>query len=180
MSPAPDPFDAPAKPAPSRRGMRRVADLLDDCLKPAAKKRGFATTDLFRNWAEIVGARYAGATQPERLSWPRRLDDGGEQGFEPATLIVRCEGARALLFQHEAPVILERINATFGFPAVARLKIVQKPIARPYVPRPPRLRPLSPAQEAHVAEITAEITDDGLRRALVDLGRAVLGAKKPA
>jgi hypothetical protein len=179
MSRAPDPSADRRSAAPARRGVRAVADLVDDCLKPAAKKRGFATTDLFRHWPEIVGRAYAEVTQPERLSWPRRLDDDGEAGFEPATLIVRCEGGRALLFQHEAPVILERINATFGFPAVARLKIVQKPIARPYVPRAPRLRPLSPAQEAHVAEITAEIADDGLRRALVDLGRAVLGTKKP-
>lgn len=179
MSRALDPSDPPSPAARSRRGVRRVADLVDDCLKPAAKKRGFATTDLFRNWSDIVGRAYADVTQPERLSWPRRLDDGGEQGFEPATLIVRCEGARALMLQHEAPVILERINATFGFPAVARLKIVQKPIARPVVPRPPRLRPLSAAQEAHVAEITAEIEDEGLKRALVDLGRAVLGSRKP-
>ena len=161
------------------RGALPVAELLDDALKPAAKKRGFASTDLFRNWAAIVGPAFASVTQPERLSWPRRLEDGGEDGFEPATLTVRCEGSRALLLQHEAPTVVERINATFGFPAVARLRIVQKPIHRPQVARPPRLRPLSAAQEAHVAEITAEIEDDGLRRALVDLGRAVLGAKKP-
>ena len=179
MSPAADPSDVPQRPAPGRRGPRAVADLLDECLKPAAKKRGFATTDLFRNWAAIVGARYADATRPERLSWPRRLEDGGEEGFEPATLIVRCEGARALLLQHEAPVILERINAVFGFPAVGRLKIVQKPIARPQTTRPPRLRPLTAAQEARVAEITAEIADEGLKRALVALGRAVLGSKTP-
>lgn len=167
-------------PKPRRkRGAEAVADLLVDVLKPAARKRGFATTDLFRNWSEIVGARYADVTQPERLSWPRRLEDGGEQGFEPATLIVRCEGSRALMFQHEAPLILERINAVFGFPAVARLRIVQKPIFRPVVARAPRLRPLSAAQEAHVAEITAEIEDEGLKAALVGLGRAVLGAKKP-
>lgn len=179
MSRALAPSDPPHPAARSRRGVRRVSDLVDDCLKPAAKKRGFATTDLFRNWAEIVGARYADTTRPERLSWPRRLEDGGEEGFEPATLIVRCEGARALMFQHEAPVILERINATFGFPAVARLKIVQKPIARPQIARAPRLRPLSAAQEAHVAALTAEIVDEGLKRALTELGRAVLGSRKP-
>jgi hypothetical protein len=164
----------------SRRGVRPVADLVDDALKPAAKKRGFASTDLFRNWPTIVGPTFAHVTQPERLSWPRRLEDGGEAGFEPATLTVRCEGSRALLLQHEVPIIVERINAIFGFPAVARIRIVQKPIHRPVVARPPRLAPLSAAQEAHVAEITAEIEDEGLKRALVDLGRAVLGAKRTA
>ncbi len=174
-----DPSDTERHRPRRRREARPVADLLDGALKPAAKKRGFASTDLFRNWAEIVGPVFATVTQPERLSWPRRLEDGGEDGFEPATLTVRCEGSRALLLQHEAPVVVERINAVFGFPAVARLRIVQKPIHRPQVGRAPRPRALSPAQEAHVAEITAEIEDEGLKRALVALGRAVLGSIKP-
>lgn len=179
MATPPEPSASTWK-ARRRRGAVAVSDLLIDALEPAAKKRGFATTDLFKNWREIVGRTYADVTQPERLSWPRRLDDDGEQGFEPATLIVRCEGSRALLFQHEAPVILERINAVFGFPAVGRIRIVQKPIYRPKVARPPRLTPLTAAQEARVAALTAEIEDDGLKQALVGLGRAVLGAKKPA
>lgn len=178
MSNAAAPSSSSRRPR-AKRGAASVADLLIDVLKPAARKRGFASTDLFKNWPEIVGRAYAEVTQPERLSWPRRLEDGGEEGFEPATLIVRCEGSRALLFQHEAPLILERINAMFGFPAVARIRIVQKPIYRPYVPRAPRLRPLSAAQEKHVAAITAEIDDPGLKEALVRLGRAVLGAVKP-
>lgn len=165
-------------PAPSskprrRRGPAPVADLVVDVLRPAAKKRGFAGTDLFTHWGEIVGAAYRDVTQPERLSWPRRLEDGGEEGFEPAVLTVRCEGARALLFQHDAPRLLERINAHFGFPAVARLKIVQKPIARPAVARPPRLRKLSAVEEAKVGALTAGIEDEGLRAALTRLGRAV-------
>ena len=179
MSTPHDPTDDVPSRSRRRRGARAVADLIGDALKPAAKKRGFASTDLFRNWAEIVGPVFADVTQPERLSWPRRLDDDGEQGFEPAVLTVRCEGSRALLLQHEAPTVVERINAVFGFPAVARLKIVQKPIHRPTIVRPPRLAALSAAQEAHVAEITAEIEDEGLKRALIDLGRAVLGSRKP-
>ena len=112
MSDAKRPSHSPSR---RRRGPAPVSDLLGDVLKPAAKKRGFATTDLFAHWGDIVGARHRDHSQPERLSWPRRLEDGGEDGFEPATLFVRVEGARALLFQHEIPQILERINAVFGF-----------------------------------------------------------------
>ena len=156
-----------------------MSDLLGDVLKPAAKKRGFATTDLFAHWGDIVGARHRDHSQPERLSWPRRLEDGGEDGFEPATLFVRVEGARALLFQHEIPQILERINAVFGFPAVARIRIVQKPIVRPVVARAPRLRPLGRAEEAHIESLTAEIEDEGLKAALQRLGRAVVASRRP-
>lgn len=161
-----------------RRGALPVGDLIGDALGPAAKKRGFASTDLFAHWPDIVGAAYAETTRPERLAWPRRLDDGGEQAFEPATLIVVCEGARALLFQHDAPRILERINAHFGFAAVARLKIVQKPIERLGPARPPRPRALGAAEEARVAALTADIEDEGLRAALTRLGRAIAGARR--
>lgn len=171
---------SPNPPRPTgrrRRGPAPVGELLGDVLGPAAKKRGFASTDLFTHWADIVGGSYADATRPERLSWPRRLADGGEDAFEPATLIVVCEGARALLFQHDAPRILERINAHFGFPAVARLKIVQKPIERLGPTRPRRLRALGAAEEARVADLTAGIEDQGLREALARLGRAVAGSR---
>lgn len=172
----------PASPQPHhsrrRRGPAPVADLLVDVLKPSAKKRGFASTDLFRNWGDIVGPVHRDHSQPERLSWPRRMEDGGEDGFEPATLTVRCEGARALLFQHEIPQILERINVLFGFPAVSRIRIVQKPIHRPTVSRPARLRPLTRAEEARVKGLTEGIENEGLKRALEALGAAVLAAPK--
>ncbi len=176
MSRAPEP-KAPSHPR-RRRGAAPVAELLVDALKPAARKRGFATVDLFTHWAEIVGATYRDVTQPERLSWPRRLEDGGEDGFEPATLTVRCEGSRALLFQHEIPQMLERINAVFGFPAVSRIRIVQKPIVRPKIVRPARLRPLSRAEEERVGSLTAEIEDEGLKAALKRLGHAVIATPK--
>eukprot|EP01037_Dinobryon_pediforme_P020078 gene20078-20615_t len=156
-----------------KRGAQPLADLTGSLLAPAAKKRGFASVDLFAYWPEIVGPAYADHTQPERLSWPRRLEDGGEQGFVPATLVVRCEGARALLLQHEEPVIVERINAIFGYKAVAKLRIVQKPIERFTVTRPKALPPLSAAAERDLAREVAVIADPGLREALTRLGRAV-------
>lgn len=155
-----------------------VGDLLGDVLGPAAKKRGFASTDLFAHWPEIVGASYAEATRPERLSWPRRLADGGEDAFQPATLTVVCEGARALFFQHDVPRILERINVHFGFPAVARIRIVQKPIEHLGPVRPPRPRALGAAEEARVAGLTAGIEDEGLRAALTRLGRALAASRR--
>lgn len=160
-----------------RRGPLPVAEALGDVLKPAARRRGFASTDLFAHWAEIVGAAHAEATRPERLSWPRRLEDGGEETHEPAILTVCCEGARALLLQHDAPRILERINAHFGFPAVGRLKIVQKPVFRPAVARVPRLRALGAAEEARLAAMTDGIEDEGLKAALERLGRAVMASR---
>jgi hypothetical protein len=159
------------------RGARAVGDLLGDVLSPAARRRGFASVDIIAHWAEIVGPAYADVTQPERLLWSRRLEDGGEDGFVPATLVVRCEGPRALLLQHELPVLVERINAMFGYAAVDRIRIVQRPIARPAVQRAPRLRALSIAEERRIALAVEGIEDEGLRAALERLGRGLIGRK---
>jgi hypothetical protein len=156
-----------------KRGAQPIADLIGGLLGPAAKKRGFASVDLFAYWPDIVGSSFADYTQPERLNWPRRLDDGGEQGFEPATLTVRCEGSRALLLQYEERAVIERINAIFGFRAVAKLRIVQMPIVHFGSQRPKPLGPVSAATEQKLTEEVAGIADDGLRDALLKLGRAV-------
>ena len=52
----------------------------------------------------------------------------GEESFEPATLIIACEGGDALFLQHDSAAILARVNDYFGFTAVNKLKLVQKPI----------------------------------------------------
>jgi hypothetical protein len=174
-SDAPDP-DSPRPTAPrGRRGAVAVADLVGPLLKPAARRRGFAALDLITRWGEIVGAQHATGTRPERLSWPKRLEDGGEDGFEPATLTVTCEGGRALFFQHEIPQILERINSVYGFPAVGRIRIVQKPLTSFARPRAARPRLLSAAEEARIAGLTGGIADEPLREALARLGRAIVG-----
>ncbi|MDR3373021.1 MAG: DciA family protein [Ancalomicrobiaceae bacterium] len=162
-----------------RRGAQPIADLTGSLLGPAAKKRGFASVDLFSYWPDIVGPAYAEFTQPERLSWPRRLEAGGEAGFEPALLIVRCEGPRAILLQHEEPAIVERINAIFGYRAVAKLRIVQKPIERLARPQVRQVARLPDEEEARLAADVAGIADEGLKAALTRLGRAVRG-QKPA
>lgn len=172
--PEPDDEDRP-RPPPRRGQARPLADYIASLVTPAARRRGFATADVIALWAEIVGPGYADCTQPERLSWPRRLGNGGEDEFEPATLIVRVSGARALLFQHEVPVIVERINAAFGYAAIGRIRIVQRPIdlgrKKPKLPK----RRLAAAEEAHIKDLVGEIENEALREALARLGRAIRG-----
>lgn len=175
VHPADDDF---VRPPPRKGRMTRLADLVAQPLKPAAKKRGFASMDLFAHWPDIVGPAFAAWTQPERLSWPKRLEDGGEQGFEPATLTVACEGARALLLQHEAPRLVDRINAVFGFGAVARIRIVQKPLERPVTRKAPALRPLGVGEEKQLSRILDEVEDPDLRQVLEKLGRGVLASNR--
>lgn len=178
MTECPADDETAPRPPPRRGAAQPLGAYVGPIVSPAMRKRGFATADLIALWPEIVGAAFAEVSQPERLVWPRRMS-GGEDTFEPAVLTVRVAGSRALLFQHESAKIIERINQTFGYQAVAKLRIDQKPMT----PRPKRghkpLRALTRTEEADIAALTAAVPDDGLREALARLGRAVKGTRQP-
>ena len=152
-----------------------VADLASGILDPVLRRRAGITVGLVQSWDEIAGARLVATTRPERIVWPRRMHE--DDPFQPGTLVVACEGMAALHLQHETGEVIARVNAFLGFSAIARLKIVQKPVAAAAKPRPAR-RNLSGTEAARLAGIVSGIEDDGLREALARLGRSVMGEKR--
>ena len=154
-----------------------VSDLTARILDPVLRKRTGISIGLIQSWDEIAGGRLAARTRPEKLQWPRRMSE--DDPFQPATLIVACEGAAALQLQHEAGEVIARVNSFLGFTAVARIKIVQKPVAREERTPRPRLRSLSADEKSGLARRVEPIEDDGLRIALERLGASVLGSRKP-
>ncbi len=75
-------------------------------------------------------------TAPEKIVWPRHaLTEDPPAG----TLIIRADGPRAIFVQHELPQIVERVNAFFGYRAVAQARVVQGPVGArtPQAPPPP-------------------------------------------
>lgn len=152
-----------------------VSDLATDILDPVLRKRAGISVALVQSWEEIVGARLAAASRPERISWPRRRHE--DDPFEPATLSIACEGIAALHLQHQTGEIVARVNAFLGFTAVGRVRIVQKPVAKARQRAAPSLRPLSPPEKARLASTVGQIEDEGLRASLERLGATVLGRK---
>lgn len=160
------------------RKPRPLADLLDACLAPALRAQGFAAADVILAWPEIVGARLAAFTEPVKLEWKRKASpqDAGARP-DPATLVVRVEGAFALEMQHLAPQVIERVNAHYGWRCVGRLVLKQGPVRR----RPERRaseRALSETERVRVEDALGPIAEDRLKAALGRLGRAVL-AQEP-
>jgi hypothetical protein len=93
---------------------------------------------------------------------------------------VRVESAFALELQHLAPLLIERINAHYGWRCVGRLVLKQGPVPRPR-PARPALPELSSEDHARLAETTAGIAEEPLREALTRLGSAVVaGARAKA
>ncbi len=133
----------------------------------ALGKHGMAFGSLLADWSSIMGPRLAEQTSPLKLVFPK-----GKR--EDATLHLRVTSPAALLLQHEEPQLLERINAFFGWRAVARLKLVHGAPALKINWKPaPAPKRLTPQQEAELKGRTAGLESPDLRDALERLGRAI-------
>ncbi|HYM03249.1 MAG TPA: DciA family protein [Stellaceae bacterium] len=157
--------------ASERRGtMRAIATEIPRIAGPVLGKRGFAEAQLIAQWPAIIGEAIGALVSPEKLSFSR-----GER--RDGTLHVRVAPAVATEIQHREPVLIERINAFFGYRAVARLALKQGPALRPDPP-PPRPRALHGNERQQLDRRLADIEDPELRAALQRLGEAVLGDER--
>lgn len=153
-----------------------VSDLAGAVLDPVLRKRTGVSIGLVQSWDEIAGPRLSAHTRPEKMVWPRRMQE--DDPFQPATLVIACEGFAALHVQHETGEIIGRVNAFLGFNAVGRIKIVQKPVRKASERAKPRLKPVSAAEQARIARTVEGIEDEELRASLERLGRTILGVKR--
>lgn len=167
-------------------GARAVGSFVPRLTRQAFEKYGFSTATLITDWATIVGADLARWTEPERLKWPKAVSahaetvDEPDQGRPGATLMLRVDPGRALDIQYKGRQIVERINAYFGYRAVADLRLVQAPLSAAkrhgQQANAAPVRPVPPPPE-----VTA-IADDGLRSALEHMaaGLAARSANRTA
>jgi hypothetical protein len=164
------------KPRPR---LSHLSDFVDTCLGPVLAAQGFATSDILAAWSEIVGERLAGFTQPVKIEWKRKgAGADPEARPEPATLVIRVESAFALEMQHLAPVVIERVNAYYGWRCVGRIVLKQGPVRRAE-PQRPRVAAVDEATRRYVGALVEPIAEDGLKAALGRLGEAVMGASGP-
>ena len=153
-----------------------VSDLATAILDPVLRRRAGISIGLVQSWEEIVGARLAQSSRPEKIQWPRRMSD--DDPFEPAVLVIACEGAAALHLQHETGEIIGRVNAFLGFSAIGRIRIVQKPMTSYSAVPKQAPRALSPEEKSRLARTVGKIEDDDLRASLERLGATIVGMRK--
>lgn len=153
-----------------RRGsMRAIAAEVPKIAAPALGKRGFGEAQLVAQWPAIIGESLAAGASPEKLTFPRSERRDG-------TLYLRVAPGLALEVQHREPVLLERINAFFGYRAVARLALKQGPVAGRPTRAAPHRRALAADERQGLERRLAEIADPELKAALQRLGEAVIGS----
>ena len=84
----------------------------------------------------------------------------------------------ALDLQYTSGELVERINRFFGYPAVSKIRIEQKPVVR-FREKRKRAEPvLKPEERAGLEASLSRIEDEGLRETLFRLGTHVLAGKK--
>ncbi|WP_286182844.1 MULTISPECIES: DUF721 domain-containing protein [Stappiaceae] len=149
--------------------------MVGKAMTPACKKRGFASIDIIASWADIVGERYGTRVQPDRLIWPRQPElSDPERPPQPATLVVHTDGPTALMLSHDSPQVIERINTFYGWAAIGRIKIQQKPVAVKRSSTRKALRPLTRSEEQQLDAKLETVENDRLREALKKLGAQVI------
>lgn len=159
-----------SKPA-DKRSFRSLAETASLLLDPILRKRAGLNIELIDNWAQLVGSETAKNSMPLKIVWARRVHQ--DDPFQPATLVVACEGFAAMKLTHESGEIIQRINVFFGYAAIHRIKIEQKPVntieKKQAITRPN----LDKQVEIEISKMTECVEDQSLRQSLFELGRTV-------
>lgn len=153
-----------------RRGFVQTGGLLTRNIREASEARGFSETRLLTQWAEVAGEAIAKISRPVKVGYARNSIG--------ATLTLLCSGANAPMVQMQVPQILKRVNACYGYKAIARITITQTaPSGFGEAERPAfeRRKPnLPPEKSTALAKDVSDIESDKLREALQTLGENIL------
>jgi len=169
--------DSEPMPLPwkERTRAKHLGDLVPGILEPVIARRSGMTHDLIAGWEDIVGPNYAMVSRPEKILWPKQAGD--DDPFQPGTLVVACDGSKALFFQHEMDQTIERLNHFFGFQAIAKIRINQKPVAVP-VRKAKSAPDLSANERQRLEKVIAQITDPELKKRVAAFGEGVIARQR--
>ncbi len=164
----------PPNPEHRRRGFEPAFGLMQDAVRRAGESRGFAVTRLLTRWAEVAGPDLAAKTSPVKIGY-------GKGGLG-ATLTLLVKAAEAPMVQMALPVLIERINAVYGYAAIRHIHLTQTAAIgfaegqAQFTPAP-RAAPVpacDPALAAQAARVTHGVADAALRSALEQLAQNIL------
>ncbi|QFT58484.1 hypothetical protein FIU94_06550 [Sulfitobacter sp. THAF37] len=154
-------------------GFKRTDSLLSGQIRKASESRGFAQSRLLTQWVEIVGQDIAAISQPVEVSY-------GRGGFG-ATLTLLTTGANAPMLEMQKEQLRAKVNAVYGYNAIARVRITQTAatgfqegqVAFGHRKPATKAEP-DPALREKAAATAGQVADTGLRDALARLGENIL------
>jgi hypothetical protein len=148
-------------------GLKSAGEVASRITRPIIGRHGFAEADLIARWSLIVGAKLAQHCVPLRIAY------SGSQRAE-GTLHIKVEnGSLAMELQHMLPQLIERVNAHFGYKAVARAVLTQGPLPRSGKEKK-KSEPEAEPDTTKIAAMLEGVTDPELKATLARLGRHVI------
>ena len=144
------------------RGFKSTASLLSSQIRQVGEGRGFAVSRLLTHWAEIVGEDIANQARPVDVSY-------GKGGFG-ATLTLLINGAHGPMLEMQSERIRQKVNATYGYNAITRLRFTQTAasgFADEQAGFDPAPKAPSP-QVTQAARAAAQAADDPALRAAIE------------
>lgn len=159
-------------------GFARTAKLLNSQVRRASETRGFAQSRVLTHWPEIAGDDVAAISRPIQITYARN-------GFG-ATLVVLTTGANAPMVEMQKNVIRERVNAVYGYNAIAKVRITQTAstgfaegqVDFAHRPKTQSIPVPDPVVQARAIATVGDVSDDGLRAALERLATNVISKPK--
>ena len=159
-----------SKPSKTRTNkMKRLSAMIDPMIAPSAKARGFAIGRIVSHWHDIVGD-VSSWCRPDAVSFP---SDSRTDG----TLRLQIASGRGPQAQTMSDVIIDRVNANFGYRAVSRISLVQT-LSKPAQPASPIPAPQLNQTQHDIWTLDDKLKDvksPELRAALRRLGSPVEG-----
>ncbi|WP_375229621.1 DUF721 domain-containing protein [Roseobacter sp. S98] len=158
----------------STKGFRQTSSLLQGRIRTASESRGFAQSRLLTHWEEIAGADTAAVSRPVEVSYGR--------GGMGATLTLLTTGANAPMLEMQKDQLRARVNAVYGYNAIARIRVTQTAASGfaegqvDFTHKKQEAAPgaVDPAVREAAIETARPVGDDRLRAALTRLGENIL------
>ena len=100
--------------------MKSLLKITENIVGKNLSRLGSIQNHIFFNWAHIAG-QYADVTIPHKIKFGRKKNIDGQ-------ITIKVQNGFGLEVQYAIPLLLDQINARFGFKAISKIKIIQADI----------------------------------------------------
>ena len=100
--------------------MKSLLKITENIIEKNLSRLGSIQNHIFFNWAHIAG-QYADITIPHKIKFGRKKNIDGQ-------ITIKVQNGFGLEVQYAIPLLLDQINARFGFKAISKIKIIQADI----------------------------------------------------
>lgn len=153
-------------------GMRPITFALDGVTKPFFRRRGFAENKILTEWNFIAGAELG------KYSTPRKLNFKKDKKSDGILHVEVYDSGMATELTYMEPMLIEKISQYFGYRAVAKLKIIQRPGGLPVGNtssyKNEKTVTLNNEKSVALNDMIKNIEDEELQKILKSLGGRIL------